>query len=120
VTFYGALLNDFSRVGKIPGCENQGKRRASWDKGRTFIATGTEFYACANRDFDGCMREWQSSAAMILVQTFPHFLTGFEKGNCFLIHWHMRSGARIATDSCIPVFHGKSPKTAQFDTVAAR
>src|SRR5208282_1273542 len=91
-----------------------GVKAALLNRGRDRI------YACANRDFDGCMREWQSLAAMTLVQTFPHFLTGFEKGNCFLIHWHMRSGARIATDSCVPVFHGESPKTAQFDTVAAR
>ena len=45
-----------------------------------------------------------SSAAMPLVETLTHLLTGLKEGNRLFVHRNMRSGARIAADSSIAVF----------------
>src|ERR1700724_4221406 len=67
-----------------------------------------------------CNCERQASAAIASIQALPHVLAGLEKGNRLFVHRNMRSGARIAANPCVPVFHREGAEPTQFDPVAAR
>src|SRR6202048_2273872 len=54
------------------------------------------------------------------VQTFAHFLAGFEKRHALLIDRYMGASARIAAGAGRAMFYRKRAETTQLDPVAAR
>src|SRR5262245_57307537 len=54
------------------------------------------------------------------IEALAHFLAGLEEWHRFLLHRHMRAGARVAPGARRPVLHRKGAEAAQLDAVAAR
>jgi len=53
-----------------------------------------------------------------VIQTYTHFLAGFEEGDVFLVNFDFLSGPRIATDPGGAVFDGEGTKSAQLNPVS--